>query len=127
MSPKLPMSLRSLFLVTAVIALICALLAGVERSWFGPAREGMEAQQAFEKMFATKGWNGQAVTIHYFREVRILMNDIDEKELEEIFPLLHSIRWLRVIRVDQSRLTDEAQARWRAEFPNCILVVNPSK
>jgi len=121
------MSLRLLFVFTAVIALICALLVGVERSWFGPAREGLEAQQAFDKMIATKGWDGQFIPIHYFREVRILMKDIDERELETIFPLLHGISWLRAIRIEASGLTDAAQARWRAEFPNCILVVKTSK
>jgi hypothetical protein len=117
------MSLRFLFLLTAVLALVCAILAGVERSWFGPAREGIAARQEFDKLIAKNGWNGQIIPVHYDDEVRILMNDIDENELETIFPLLHRISWLRVIRIDESRLTEAGQIRWRNEFPNCILVV----
>ena len=121
------MSLRFLFLITAAVALICALLVGVERSWFGPAREGIEARQEFDALIAKNGWNGQIIPIHYDREVRIVMNDIDANDLETIFPLLHKISWLRVITIYESRLTEEEQARWRSAFPSCILVVKTAR
>ena len=108
-------------------ATLLALIVGIERLWFGAAREGMEAQQAFDAMIAKNGWNGQIIPIQYDREVRIVMNDIDEDDLETIFPLLHGISWLRVIRIDESRLTEAGQTRWRSEFPNCILVVNTAR
>ncbi len=118
------MSLRSLFLIAALIALVCAAIVSVQRSWFGPAREAVEAQQQFDQIIATNNWKGQINPLHYFGEVRILIHQVPESELEAIFPLLHKISWLKVIRVYEPHLSEEALRRWREEFPSCTLLVH---
>ena len=118
------MSLRNLFIITALTALVCAVVLGVERTWFGPAREGIEAQKQFDDIIKTHNWQGQIITLHFFGEVRILIHQVAEKELEEIFPVLHNISWLQVIRIDAPKLSEDALRRWREQFPNCKLVVD---
>ncbi|MFO0941192.1 MAG: hypothetical protein U0930_10525 [Pirellulales bacterium] len=119
------MSLRSLFIITAAIALVCAVWVSLERTWFGPAREGWEAQQQFDKLIADNGWSGQINPTHYDCEVKILLHNVAEEDLEKTFPLLHKISWLRSVRMYEPRLSEAAKIRWQKEFPNCFITVYP--
>lgn len=121
------MSLRSIFVLTTFIAVLCAIAVAFERTWRAPAREGVAVQKKIDKLIAENEWNGQIIAVHYDRNVRILMNDIPEIELEKIFPILHEISWLDAIRIDNSRLSDAAIAKWKLEFPNCHLILGASR
>lgn len=124
------MSLRSIFVVIVaiiVLAILCAIPIAFELTWAAPAREGVAVQKKIDKLIAENEWNGQIIAVHYDRHVRILMNDIPEAELEKIFPILHEISWLDVIRIDDSRLSDAAIAKWKSEFPNCHLILGASR
>lgn len=121
------MALRSLFIITTLIAVVCALCVSAERSWFGPARQNVELQRRFDQIIADRGWQGQINPIHYFDEVRILINNVPADELQTIFPVLHEIRWLRLIKIYEPRLSETELERWRSNFPNCIVLNGNAK
>lgn len=124
------MSLRSIFVVVVAIvltAVLCAIPIAFELTWAAPAREGVAAQKKIDELIAENGWNGQIIAVHYDRHVRILMNDIPEIELEKIFPILHKLSWLEAIRIEDSRLSDAAIAKWKSEFPNRHLILRNSR
>lgn len=113
-------TLRSLFIVVLVIAMMCGLVVFFEQSWFGPARVGRESQSQLDAIFAKHKWEGWAGTWHYDYRVRIASSDIGDDEMKELYPILHDIYWLKHIEFHTTSMTDQGISDMKREFPNCV-------
>ncbi len=100
-----------MFVIVAFIALICGFFAALERTWFGPVREGQEAQRRLNEMIAEQKWQGQITPDFSLYRVLILIDCEHEDELEKIFPILHDISWLKELIIYEPELSEAAIAR----------------
>lgn len=113
-------TLRTLFIVVSVTAMMCGLVVFFEQGWFGPARVGRESQTQLDAVFAKQGWQGYAGTWHYDYRVRIVSSDIGDAEMKVLYPILHDIYWLKHIELHTASMTDEGLAEMKREFPQCV-------
>ncbi len=113
-------TLRALFVAVLIAAMVFGSAVFVERTWFGPARIGVESQARLDTIFAKYQWQGYAGTWHYDYRVRIVSSDIGDNEMKKLYPILHDIDWLKHIELDTASMTDEGLSEMKVEFPNCV-------
>jgi hypothetical protein len=121
-------SLRTLFaFVTA-----CAILLGVcsvaavfvNPTWTEPARVGRNADDQFRLLFTQRRWRGHAAAFHYDHRVRIDSVAIGDSELQELYPILREITWLRDIELCNTNVTSKGIAQLQTDFPECRISLN---
>jgi len=121
-------SLRTLFAITTLCAVLFALVAGgvavVNREWIKPAKVGAVAQARLDAIFAKRGWSGYAATFHYDQRVRIDSPDVGDAELKELYPPLRELGWLRHIELFNTHVSPAGVEDLQRQFPACHVSQN---
>jgi hypothetical protein len=97
---------------------ICSAVAVVvNRAWTEPARIGREADVRFHSLFMKRQWSGYAAAFHYDRRVRIDSASIGDNEIQELYPILREITWLRHIELCNTNVTSKGVTQLQNHFP----------
>lgn len=113
--------LRSIFIVLILLGLVFGCQRFLEFNWFAPARNGRESQAKFNQLIADQKWDAAIAPTHYLHRVQILIHDVDETEIRELYPILREIFWLRHICIYAPELSQELLDELHSEFPRCTI------
>ena len=116
--------LQAFVIAVSLVAMFVGLMIFVEWTWFGPARIGTAAQGRLDAAFAKNQWEGWATAWHYDYRVRITSPDIGDDEVEQLYPILHDIPWLRHIELYGTAISDEGLSDLKREFPDCHFTIS---
>jgi hypothetical protein len=116
--------LRTVFVWIIVLAILLGTYAFVENTWFGPARQGVDAQAKFNRLIAENQWDGFIAPTHYLKNVRIGIYNVEEAEIRKLYPTLHEITWIESIVIHSPSLTPSMLQELANEFPECVIDVD---
>ncbi len=117
-------SLRTAFSVLFFLAILLACYTFTENTWFGPARQGVDAQAKFNRLIAENQWDGFIAPTHYLQNVRIGIYNVEEAEIRKLYPTLHEITWIESIVIHSPSLTPSMLQELANEFPECVIDVD---
>lgn len=116
--------LRTVFVWIILLAILLGTYAFIENTWFGPARQGVDAQAKFNRLIAENQWDGFIAPTHYLKNVRIGIYNVEEAEIRKLYPTLHEITWIESIVIHSPSLTPSMLQELANEFPECVIDVD---